>query len=143
MFKEEKLVAPEISLGGNFSYDKKGQYYSTTKVYGYVKNKDIKEGYLFWLGLLNSQLFWYFIQQTGYILRGGYFTFKTSYIMPFPIPKDFDEEKVLEIEHLVSQIFLYNKKGNTIVISEIEKKINDIIYDLYNLSNEEILIIKK
>uniref|UniRef100_UPI00352AD3C6 Eco57I restriction-modification methylase domain-containing protein n=1 Tax=Aerococcus urinaeequi TaxID=51665 RepID=UPI00352AD3C6 len=28
--EKEKLVAPEISLGGNFSYDEKGDFYSTT-----------------------------------------------------------------------------------------------------------------
>ena len=34
-----KLVAPEISLGGNYTIDSDGRYYSTTKVYGYVKKK--------------------------------------------------------------------------------------------------------
>ncbi len=35
--EKEKLVAPEISKGGNFAYDKKGEFYSTTKIYGYIK----------------------------------------------------------------------------------------------------------
>lgn len=37
LFDNEKLVAPEISLGGNFAYDKTGEFYSTTKIYGYIK----------------------------------------------------------------------------------------------------------
>uniref|UniRef100_UPI001C87B007 hypothetical protein n=1 Tax=Elizabethkingia meningoseptica TaxID=238 RepID=UPI001C87B007 len=44
--QREKLVAPEISLGGNFSYDKNGHFYSTTTVYGYIKKKTISESYL-------------------------------------------------------------------------------------------------
>jgi len=27
LFDKEKLVAPEISLGGNFSYDENGQFF--------------------------------------------------------------------------------------------------------------------
>ena len=34
LFDNEKLVAPEISLGGNFAYDEHGEFYSTTKIYG-------------------------------------------------------------------------------------------------------------
>ena len=30
---------------------------------------------------------WFFIKNTGYELRGGYFTFKTNYLNPFPLPK--------------------------------------------------------
>lgn len=136
--EKEKLVAPEISLGGNFCYDENGQYYSTTKVYGYLKKSEVKESYFFWLGLFNSQLFWYFIQQTGYVLRGGYFTFKTNYILPFPIPKTLPVEIVNEIEKLVKDILL---KKNSLEKNETltqEKMINDFIYQLYDLSVEDI-----
>ena len=57
LFANEKLVAPEISLGGNFSYDLNGEFYSTTKIYGCIKKQDVKEPYHFWLALFNSQLF--------------------------------------------------------------------------------------
>ncbi|KAA6306513.1 hypothetical protein EZS27_041829, partial [termite gut metagenome] len=49
--EHEKLVAPEISLGGNFSYDVEGIYYATTKIYGYVKKDNIKESYKFLLSI--------------------------------------------------------------------------------------------
>ena len=86
LFAHKKLVAPEISYGGNFSYDSNGHFYSTTKIYGYIKKDSCKYSYKFLLGLLNSSLFWFFIQKTGYVLRGGYYTFKTNYVSPFPIP---------------------------------------------------------
>ena len=103
LFAHEKLVAPEISMGGNFSFDINGRFYSTTKVYGYIKKESIKESYFFWLGLFNSKLFWYFIQQTGYVLRGGYFTFKTNYILPFPVPKTIPIEITSSVEKLVKK----------------------------------------
>jgi len=43
LFDNQKLIAPEISRGGNFSFDQKGEFYSTTKIYGYIKKEAIKE----------------------------------------------------------------------------------------------------
>ena len=138
MFANEKLVAPEISLGGNFSYDKNGDFYSTTKVYGYLKKDTVKESYFFWLALFNSKLFWYFIQQTGYVLRGGYYTFKTNYILPFPIPKTIDTEISFSIEKLTKKILEKKEisyQNNTFME---ETEINELIYKLYDLTTYEI-----
>lgn len=126
-------------MGGNFSFDKNGDFYSTTKIYGYIKKSSINESYLFWLGLLNSELFWYFIKKTGYVLRGGYFTFKTNYINPFPVPLEFNQEDVAEIEDLVRQILQIKKSENSYNTSSLEHEINRIIYKIYQLSDEEII----
>lgn len=142
LFDNEKLVAPEISRRGNFSYDIKGEFYSTTKIYGYIKKDTIVEDYRFWLGLLNSQLFWFFIQNTGYVLRGGYFTFKTDYIQPFPVPEiipdDTRNKIILAVDNILSTKE-NNLKNNT---SELELAIDKHIYTLYGLSEEDINIIE-
>ena len=106
LYQCEKLVAPEISLGGNFAYDRNGHFYHTTKVYGYIKKPESQYSYQFLLGLLNSRLFWFFIQNTGYVLRGGYYTFKTNYVTPFPIPRreDIEEADYTLIESSVQEI---------------------------------------
>ena len=145
LFQSPKLVAPEISLGGNFSYDGNGQFYSTTKIYGYIlKSSMIQYGYNFFLGLLNSSLFWFFIQNTGYVLRGGYFTFKTNYVSPFPIPKfaDIDSTLLLKIDNNVESIMELNAmKGNDTQIKLLIKEIDSVIYKIYNLSSNEIQLI--
>ncbi|WP_297178112.1 TaqI-like C-terminal specificity domain-containing protein [uncultured Porphyromonas sp.] len=101
-----KLLAPEISLGGNFAYDRNGHFYHTTKVYGYIKKPESQYSYQFLLGLLNSRLFWFFIQNTGYVLRGGYYTFKTNYVTPFPIPRreDIEDADYTLVESSVQEI---------------------------------------
>jgi protein tyrosine/serine phosphatase len=40
---------------------------------------------------------WFFLKSTGYELRGGYFTFKTKFLEPFPLPKltNLDDEEPL------------------------------------------------
>lgn len=64
--------------------EKKGEFYHTTKVYGYIKKHDIPYSYYFLLALMNSTLFWFFLKHTGSVLRGGYYTFKTNYITLIP-----------------------------------------------------------
>jgi hypothetical protein len=136
--EKEKLVAPEISLGGNFSYDKNGDFYHTTKVYGYLKKNNVNESYFFWLALFNSKLFWYFIQQTGYVLRGGYYTFKTNYILPFPIPQVINIKSCFLIEELVKKILEKKEISHQNNTFAEEAEINELIYELYDLTTDEI-----
>ncbi|MBX2914690.1 MAG: Eco57I restriction-modification methylase domain-containing protein [Cyclobacteriaceae bacterium] len=142
LFSNEKLVAPEISLGGNFSYDEKGEFYSTTKIYGYIKKSKTMESYLFWLGLFNSRLFWYFIQHTGYVLRGGYYTFKTNYILPFPVPEMIPNDISSSIEELVKRILSIKKEGTDSDTTQYENEIDTHIYKLYQLTESDIGLIK-
>ncbi|MGB3464825.1 MAG: TaqI-like C-terminal specificity domain-containing protein [Cyclobacteriaceae bacterium] len=137
LFQSEKLVAPEISLGGNFSYDKNGGFYSTTKIYGYIKKCTTKESYKFWLALLNSSLFWFFIKQTGYVLRGGYFTFKTNYIYPFPVPKNISISEVKFVEKMVDEIIGIRNSSLKDDISKQEKAIDEVFYNIYDISKNE------
>ena len=116
-----KLLAPEISLGGNFTYDRNGHFYHTTKVYGYIKKPESQYSYQFLLGLLNSRLFWFFIQNTGYVLRGGYYTFKTNYVTPFPIPRreDIEDADYTLVESSVQEILEGQKEApqiNTLLL---------------------------
>jgi hypothetical protein len=85
-FDNEKIITPEISLGTNMTLDIHGSYHNT-KVYYMVKKESIKEDYKYLLGILNSSLLWFYLKSTGYVLRGGYFTFKTKFLEPFPLPK--------------------------------------------------------
>ena len=132
-----KLVAPEISLGGNYSYDFDGRYYSTTKVYGYVKKEGLPLSYEFLLGLLNSNLFWFFIKNTGYVLRGGYYTFKTNYVMPFPI-SDYlalPVDVVHVVENLVKDILKERLMGE---VSNVQIEIDKQICKLYDVDYEAV-----
>lgn len=141
LFNHEKLVAPEISLGGNFAYDDKGKFYSTTKIYGYIKKSNIVEGYKFWMALFNSRLFWFFIQNTGYVLRGGYYTFKTDYVNPFPVPQDIPQkiedaivrvvDYILLIKSLPSNTVIDQYVDNEVIVRQFENIIDALVYELY------------
>lgn len=86
LFEQIKIITPETSFGTNMTLDK-GYYYHNTQVYSLIKKTDRKEQYGFLLSLFNSKLMWYFLKNTGTVLRGGFFRFKTSYLENFPIPE--------------------------------------------------------
>jgi hypothetical protein len=87
---------------------------------------------------LNSRLFWFFIQQTGYVLRGGYFTFKTNYINPFPIPNDIPHSTVEYVDGLVSKILETKKNSAGASVSDLEMQVDEAIYKLYKITDAEI-----
>ena len=139
--KFEKLVAPDISMGGNFAYDEKGIFYQTTTVYGYVKRMEVKEGYKFWLALFNSRLFWWYLKNTGTVLANGFFRFKPDYIKPFPVPEMQQTSKGEKIVERLTDflLYLYDKNSTDILThtsnkrlaTHIEEIIDMIFYELY------------
>ena len=133
-----KLLAPEISLGGNFSYDINGQFYSTTTIYGYIKKKNCQISYETLLAIMNSSLCWWFLKNTGTVLANGYFRYKPTYLKPFPLPV-ISLKKDTEIKDLVKKI----QQENDIMVRKIfEEEIDQKIYNLYNLTVEDINIVQ-
>ena len=116
------------------------------------------ESLRYWLGILNSKLMWFFLKNTGYVLRGGYFTFKTEYLKPFPIRTiDFNNpaEKAThnKLVSLVDRMLELHKKKNSLPpsaerekiereIAVTDEKIDDIVYGLYRITEEERKVIE-
>lgn len=142
LFANEKLVAPEISLGGNFSYDLNGQYYSTTTIYGYIKKEEISDSYKSLMAILNSKLLWWYLVNTGTVLANGYFRFKPNYLKPFPMP-NISPEKDYLLETLVNQILDLKQNKPELSTKNLEEQIDEIIFEMYHLTEDEKVIIKK
>lgn len=139
-FEVPKIMTPEISLGCNMTIDEMGEFYHTTKVYSFAfkPEVDLPLGYL--LGLLNSKILWFFLSSTGYILRGGYFTFKTNYLKPFPIPESTKLQETL-ISTLVDYVLFLKSQGKpesesqeanrNVMTSYFERIVDLLVYELY------------
>ena len=138
----EKLVAPDISMGGNFAYDVNGQFYQTTTIYGYLRKEGVKDSYKFLLALLNSTLCWRFLVNTGTVLANGYFRYKPDYIKPFPIPA---YEAVQNIESRITTLvdnILYSKRLDPSADTTAdEQEIDRLVYHLYGLTYDEVKIV--
>ncbi len=137
--ESEKLIQPDISLGGNFSYDGQGKFYQTTTLYGYRKYTKIKESYKFYMAIFNSKLLWWFLTKTGTTLANGYFRFKPAYLNSFPLPKIENLEDIRPFEILVDYIMFLkslDKPINEYVSNEhiaksFEEVVDAMVYELY------------
>jgi hypothetical protein len=157
LFEQERIITPEISLGCNMTISPGGIYHNT-KVYSLIADEKFGEHKHYWLGILNSPLLWWFIKTTGYALRGGYFTFKTNYLRPFPIRTINFSDPADKARHdrmvaLVTQMLELNKKlqdasldhEKELLSRQIEAtdaSIDKLVYELYGLTEEEIAIVE-
>ena len=80
------------------------------------------------LAVLNSRLADYYIRTLGVTRNGGYFEYKPMFVEQLPIPRLEDNS-------------LFSSLGESPSIGE-QRKINQMVYSLYNLTEEEILFIE-
>jgi adenine-specific DNA-methyltransferase len=158
VFESDRIITPEISLGCNMTVAEAGLYHNT-KVYSLVPSQVQQEARNYWLGILNSKVLWWFLSSTGYVLRGGYFVFKTNYLKPFPIRTiDFsDPEDVARHDRMVTLVegmrSLHERlteaqieRERTVIQHQIDatdRQIDRVVYDLYGLTDEEIEIVEQ
>lgn len=116
------------------------QYYTLDTVHnGILINKDFDIRYV--LGLLNSQLLRYIyensINETGKVFA----QVKIIYINPLPI-KVVTKEQQQEIITLVDKILAAKKADSSTDTTEWEKQIDQKVYELYGLTEDEIAIVE-
>jgi hypothetical protein len=130
--KYPKLLAPDISLGGNFSYDPNGDFYTTTTLYGYLKKNEVTESYEFWMALLNSSLLWFYLKNSGSVLANGYYRYKPAYLENFPVPV-ISESAEKHLSQLAIYILHLNGQNvkNLLTVKFIEQLIDGLVYELY------------
>jgi hypothetical protein len=157
VFETDRIITPEISLGCNMTLSPAGIYHNT-KVYSILPSSTRPEQRNYWLGLLNSKILWWFLSNTGYVLRGGYFTFKTNYLKPFPIRTiNFDDPAdVARHDKMVAlvecMLALHKKLAAATIpadkelyqrqIEATDRQIDALVYELYGLTEEEVGVVE-
>lgn len=103
-----------------------------------------KERLLYILGFLNSKTIFYYFKNIGHLYADKGFLLSNQYVEKFPIPKITESNKPLcdEIIKCVDKILESKAKDSTLDTSKLESKIDSLVYKLYNLTNDEIEIIK-
>ena len=96
------------------------------------------------LAVLNSTLisFWYKIYFRSLALAGGYLRIGNSEIKVIPIPDSTLEQQTPIIE-LVDQILDAKHTDPNADTSNLENKIDKLVYELYNLTSDEISIVER
>jgi len=95
----------------------------------------------FLLGLLNSRLFSYLYAHISQETEGRAFAqVKTTYIKKLLIPKEIKETSIVT---LVDQILAAKRKDPNADTATLERQIDEMVYELYNLTPDEIAIIER
>jgi hypothetical protein len=74
-------------------------------------------------------------------LRGGYIELRVYQIKELPL-YDFDQPGKNQIIHNVDQILAAKKENPQTDTSKLEAEIDQLVYELYGLSEEEIAIVE-
>ena len=130
-FEKEKIMLPDIAKYTEALIDTKGSYCTNTAYIIPRLNK-------YHLGILNSKVILFFYSNISSSIRGGYFRFIRQYLglLPIPHPTPTQEE---QITHLVEQRLAASSKEEQ---QKIEEEIDQAVYALYGLSEEEIKMVE-
>ncbi len=133
-FEKPKIIWGLTADKWAFAYDEGGHYLPSN---GYIltsKRDDLK----YILAILNSNVMRYYFSHIGIMTAGGAFTLKHGTILNLPVIETKNTKDIVEI---VDHILLGKKSGFD--TSVFEDKLENIVYDLYALTPEEIAIIEK
>ncbi len=148
-FEKRKIMLPDISSRGNFTYDANYAYCANT---AYIIPVDDK--YL--LGILNSKLITFIYSSISSTYRGGYLRFIYQYLAQLPIRTiDFDNtddvamhdemvklvDEMLDLHRQLAGVSQVKRGVIEALIERTDGKIDALVYRLYGLSEDEVAVV--
>jgi len=133
-FEQPKIIYPDIAITCQFTFDNEQLFPDCTLFL-------IPSERQYLIGLLNSKVVQFFINQICPAIRGNFRRFKSIYVSQIPIPTATKTQQKL-LEQLVEQILTLKQADPQVDTTPLEAEINRVVYQLYNLTAEEIQIIK-
>lgn len=133
LFDEEKIVWGLISGGWDFAFDNKGNLLTSSSFFLTTDTIPLK----FILALFNSSLYQFYFSIVGEKTAGGAYVFKKTTIEKFLIPNNLSN-----ITELIKKVDIILKENSIEIIAEHEEDINQIVYGMYDLTDDEIKIVE-
>ncbi|GAA9039714.1 class I SAM-dependent DNA methyltransferase [Helicobacter pylori] len=141
-FEKEKIVYPETSQGAYFIYENSGIFLEKTAFMIVSDAYNLK----LLTALLNSKLTTFYFKNFcgGCILGKSGYQYNKHALEKIPIPKITPENQKLahKITDGAKAILEAKEKDPKANTQELEKEIDALVYQLYNLTDEEIKIIE-
>jgi adenine-specific DNA-methyltransferase len=131
-FSKQKIVWGNLNLKASYSIAPNNMYVSAPCPMIVPASK-----YL--LAFLNSKVADYYVRSLGVTRNGGYFEYKPMFIEKLPIPIG-SENTTSMFDDLISTII--QAKQNNVDTGVEEEMIDNMIFDIYNLDEEEKQFIK-
>ncbi|WRF56373.1 class I SAM-dependent DNA methyltransferase [Helicobacter pylori] len=143
-FEKEKIVWNPVSGEYFFTFIKDEFYFNNSLFMMTSRTLETRDLYYI-LGLLNTTLYrWLTIQMTNLITIGKYAYGSKDKIERLPIPQITEKNQELadKIIVLVDKILQAKEKDPKANTQKLEKEIDALVYQLYNLTDEEIKTIE-
>ena len=157
-FSTPHILTPSLSNKSNFALGN-GDLFATgtAGVTSFIPASEVRESITYLLGLLNSSLLSFYAISHSPVFSGGYYKFSAPYLRKLPIrlinfsdPVDKDRhnlmvglvEQMLELHEQLSSARTSNE--STLLkreISYIDQRIDRLVYELYDLTDEEIRVV--
>ncbi|EQL73550.1 class I SAM-dependent DNA methyltransferase [Helicobacter pylori] len=141
-FEKEKIVYPETSQGAYFIYENRGIFLEKTAFMIVSDAYNLK----LLTALLNSKLITFYFKNFcgGCILGKSGYQYNKHALEKIPIPKitPQNQELARKITDGAKQILVLKEKDPKANTLDLEKEIDALVYQLYNLTDEEIKIIE-
>jgi len=158
---QPKMAIPRLISRLAAVYDRNGDFYlDNVDVGGLALKEQNDSKYLYITGLLNSRLLDYYLHRISVPFRGGFYSANRQFLEPLPIRRiDFNNPKEKKLHDglvaVVDRMLELNKRlapiRNTFCnerdellrdIKRTDQEINNIVYQLYGLSEEERKVVE-
>ena len=138
-FKKEKIVWIELSDLGRFSLCN-DEVYLLNSAYFLLPPSDINSKFL--LGILNSSTIRFYLSLVAETSGMGTSRWINNYVKEFPIPVVTYEQQagIIKIVNQILKAKIANPDADT---TDLEQEIDERVYALYNLTQEEIAVIEE
>jgi len=137
-FKKEKIVWIELTDKARFALCR-DEIYCINSAYFMLPPPNINCGFL--LTLLNSKTVEYFVKSYAETSGMGTMRWINNIVSDIPIPDVTPEHQTL-LASLADRILTIKKDDPAADISDIEAKIDRLVYELYGLTDDEIAIVE-
>jgi hypothetical protein len=133
-FDKPKIIIPAIVKSASYAFDQ-NSFYSNDKT-SIIPTDD-----LYLLGLLNSKTLDFFLRSIASTKQNGYYEYKPVYISRMPIIEPTTAQKKV-ITELTNQILKKKKDDEMADTTDLEAHLDQLVYQLYGLTEEEIKIVE-
>jgi adenine-specific DNA-methyltransferase len=131
-FEHRKIIWPDIADGCQFTLDVNGYFPDMTLFTSPIQDTSL-------LAILNSNITSWFIKNISSTIQQGYIRFKSIYVNQIPVPT-LTSPISKNLASLSQNLLSIRGEGNSAL--ELEKQINDIVYWLFDLTENERSLIE-
>ena len=132
-FFEQKIVWGNLCLSSQFSLVEDDYFINAPSP------PMIVPGSKYLLAILNSKVADWYIRQLGVTRNGGYFEYKPMFVEQLPVPI-IDEYQQKPFDEIVDKIHQLKKQGDDTAI--LEEEIDNMVFQLYDFTSDEIDLIR-